>query len=186
MPAWIALPIPTPPPWCTLTHVAPAATLTRALRIGQSAIASDPSRIASVSRNGEATEPASRWSRPMTIGAFTAPLRTSSLIAGLTSQVVAIVENIRTASDVLEQPFDVRDDRCACTAQVLVRIGRAQCGRLVDRQALRDVAGQRIVRCGLVCDEIEVLAARRELGHDVRGVAEQADRQCTALGRGGA
>src|SRR5439155_1137092 len=47
MPAWIALPIPTPPPWCTLTHVAPAATLIRAFRIGQSAIASDPSRIAS-------------------------------------------------------------------------------------------------------------------------------------------
>ena len=81
MPAWIELPIPTPPPWCTLTHVAPAATLTSALRIGQSAIASEPSRIASVSRYGEATEPASRWSRPITTGAFTAPLRTSSLIA---------------------------------------------------------------------------------------------------------
>ena len=81
MPAWIELPIPTPPPWCTLTHVAPAATLTRALRIGQSAIASEPSRIASVSRYGEATEPASRWSRPITTGALTAPLRTSSFIA---------------------------------------------------------------------------------------------------------
>ena len=27
MPAWIELPIPTPPPWWTLTHVAPAAVL---------------------------------------------------------------------------------------------------------------------------------------------------------------
>ena len=60
MPAWIELPMPTPPPWCTLTHVAPAATLSRAFRIGQSAIASEPSRIASVSRYGEATEPESR------------------------------------------------------------------------------------------------------------------------------
>ena len=81
MPAWIELPIPTPPPWWTLTQVAPAATLTSAFRIGQSAIASDPSRIASVSRYGEATEPASRWSRPITTGAVTLPLATSSLIA---------------------------------------------------------------------------------------------------------
>ncbi len=50
MPAWIELPIPTPPPWWTLTHVAPAAMFSSAFRIGQSAIASEPSRIASVSR----------------------------------------------------------------------------------------------------------------------------------------
>ena len=81
MPAWIELPIPTPPPWWTLTQVAPAATLTSAFRIGQSAIASEPSRIASVSRYGEATEPASRWSRPITTGAVTSPRATSSLIA---------------------------------------------------------------------------------------------------------
>ena len=60
MPAWIELPMPTPPPWWTLTHVAPAAVLSSALRIGQSAIASEPSRIASVSRYGDATEPESR------------------------------------------------------------------------------------------------------------------------------
>ena len=52
MPAWIELPIPTPPPWWTLTQVAPAATLSSAFRIGQSAIASEPSSIASVSRYG--------------------------------------------------------------------------------------------------------------------------------------
>ena len=71
--------MPTPPPWWKLTQVAPAAVLTRALRIGQSAIASEPSRIASVSRFGVATQPASRWSRPMTIGAPTSPEATSSL-----------------------------------------------------------------------------------------------------------
>src|SRR6476620_4225445 len=60
MPAWIAFPIPTAPPWWTLTQVAPAATLTCAFRIGQSAIASEPSFIASVSRYGEATEPESK------------------------------------------------------------------------------------------------------------------------------
>ena len=79
MPAWIEYPMPTPPPWCTDTHVAPDAVLRRALRTGQSAIASEPSRIDSVSRFGEATEPESRWSRPMTMGAFTVPRATSSL-----------------------------------------------------------------------------------------------------------
>ena len=51
-----------------LTQVAPAAVFTSALRSGQSATASEPSSIASVSRFGEATDPESRWSRPMTIG----------------------------------------------------------------------------------------------------------------------
>ena len=37
-------------PFGRLTHVAPAAVFSSALRIGQSAIASEPSRIASVSR----------------------------------------------------------------------------------------------------------------------------------------
>src|SRR5260370_8357666 len=80
IPACIERPMPTPPPWCTLTHDAPLEVLRRALRIGQSAIASEPSRIASVSRYGEATEPESRWSRPITIGALTAPVRTISLM----------------------------------------------------------------------------------------------------------
>ena len=43
------------------------------VRIGQSAIASLPSFIDSVSRYGEATLPVSRSSRPMTIGALTSP-----------------------------------------------------------------------------------------------------------------
>jgi hypothetical protein len=75
----------------------------------------------------------------------------------------------------------VRDDRRARTSHVLVRIGRAQCRRFVDREPLRDVPGQRIVRGGLVGDEIEVLAARRELRNEVRRVAEQPDRQRAAV-----
>ena len=42
--------MPTPPPWWMLTHVAPLAVLTRALSSGQSAMASEPSAMASVSR----------------------------------------------------------------------------------------------------------------------------------------
>ena len=42
--------MPTPPPWWMDTHDAPEAVLTSAFRIGQSAMASEPSAIASVSR----------------------------------------------------------------------------------------------------------------------------------------
>ena len=59
----------------------PHDVLSRAFSTGQSAIASLPSRIPSVSRLGEATDPVSRWSRPITIGALTTPRRTRSLIA---------------------------------------------------------------------------------------------------------
>ena len=65
--------MPTPPPWCSETQVAPPAVLSSAFSIGQSETASLPSFIASVSRFGHATEPASRWSRPMTIGALSSP-----------------------------------------------------------------------------------------------------------------
>ena len=71
--------MPTPPPWCSDTQLAPQAVLSIALSSGQSAMASEPSFIASVSRLGDATEPVSRWSRPMTMGAFTLPFFTSQL-----------------------------------------------------------------------------------------------------------
>ena len=71
--------MPTPPPWWIDTQDAPDAVLTSALSSGQSAIASEPSSIASVSRYGEATEPESRWSRPITIGADSSPEATISL-----------------------------------------------------------------------------------------------------------
>ena len=58
-----------------------AAVLSNALSNGQSETTSLPSIMLSVSRLGEATEPLSRWSRPMTIGALTSPFRTISLNA---------------------------------------------------------------------------------------------------------
>ena len=44
------LPMPTPHPWCTATQAAPESTLCSASRTGQSAMASETSSIASVSR----------------------------------------------------------------------------------------------------------------------------------------
>ena len=66
-------------------------------------------------------------------------------------------------------------DRRARPPQVLVRIGHAQRSRLGERHPVRHVPGQRIVRRGLVGDEIEVLPTPRELGNDVGRVAEQPD-----------
>ena len=71
--------MPTPPPPWTLTQDAPFTAFVSAFKIGQSAMASEPSFMDSVSRFGLATEPQSRWSRPMTMGALTLPVRTSSL-----------------------------------------------------------------------------------------------------------
>ena len=50
IPACSEFPIPTPPPWWKLTQVAPHAVFSNALRMGQSAMASLPSFIPSVSR----------------------------------------------------------------------------------------------------------------------------------------
>ena len=49
-PAWMERPIPTPPPWWMETHVAPEDAAVSALSSGQSAIASEPSFMDSVSR----------------------------------------------------------------------------------------------------------------------------------------
>ena len=73
--------MPTPPPWCKLTQLAPPAVLSKAFKSGQSLTASVPSFMPSVSRLGLATEPVSRWSRPMTMGALSSPFLTISLKA---------------------------------------------------------------------------------------------------------
>ena len=65
------------------------AVFSSAFSSGQSQTASEPSFIASVSRLGEATEPESRWSRPITTGAFSSPLRTISLKASPSAVAVA-------------------------------------------------------------------------------------------------
>jgi hypothetical protein len=49
--------MPTPPPWCSDTQVAPLAVFSSALSSGQSDTASEPSFMASVSRFGLDTEP---------------------------------------------------------------------------------------------------------------------------------
>lgn len=50
-------PMPTPPPWCSDTHVAADAVLSSAFKSGQSDTASEPSFMLSFSRLGDAMEP---------------------------------------------------------------------------------------------------------------------------------
>ena len=105
-------------------------------------------------------------------------------LIGLPSKVVAIIENIAAGSDELEQALDVPGDRLAGTAEVRVGIARAELGGGPDREPRRDVALERIVRRRLVCDEVEVLPACGQLGHDLRCVAEQPDGQATSFSGG--
>ena len=95
--------MPTPPPWWNDTHDAPLATLSSALRIGQSAIASLPSCIASVSRNGDATLPVSRWSRPITIGARQLAARDEVVERDAESRALALAQ----PADARRQPLEL-------------------------------------------------------------------------------
>ena len=71
---------------------------------------------------------------------------------------------------------DLHRHRRARALHVGVGIRRAQLGRLLERHALRDVADQRIVRRGLIGDEIRGHAALHELGVDVGCIADDRDR----------
>ena len=102
------------PPWCTETQVAPPTALIRAFKIGQSAMASLPSR-ASVSRLGEATEPQSRWSRPMTMGALISPW-------------LQVVNNSAEAGTLaVSQPADTGRQPLELHLSPAMRIQRARC-----------------------------------------------------------
>ena len=79
-PAWIERPMPTPPPWWMLTHVAPAARVDEGVEqrpVGDRVGPVEPSPRS----RGRARRPSpeSRWSRPITIGAYSSPVRTISL-----------------------------------------------------------------------------------------------------------
>ena len=115
--------------------------LTSAFRIGQSAIASEPSFIASVSRLGDATEPQSRWSRPMTIGAFTLPVRTSSLKRSPTCRALAVAEPADARRQALERDALLRQLDPA--ARGLDRSGTASSTACVGDADVLRIARQR-------------------------------------------
>ena len=118
----------------------------------------------SVSRLGEATEPASRWSRPMTIGAFSSPDATSSLNSQPRPRPLAVAE-----------PADARRQPLEGDALLGHRDPAAQ--RLVLREELQDgpvgppdVVG--VARQGGPAEGALALAEERpdEGGHEAREV----------------
>ena len=113
---------------------------TSALRIGQSATASEPSRIDSVSRWGEATEPASRWSRPITIGAETSPEATISLKRRPAQVALAVAEPADPRRqplerDALGRQLDPAPDVLLVAEQLEDRaVGRGDVGRVARQR----------------------------------------------------
>ncbi len=65
------------------------------------------------------------------------------------------------------------DHRLRHESQVLVRVALPQRCRFLEGDLGRDVSRERVVRRGLVRDEVEPLAARHELGKHVRGIRSQ-------------
>ena len=114
--------------------------LSSAFSTGQSAIASEPSRIDSVSRFGDATEPESRWSRPITIGAFTCRDATRSLKIAPGLRAVAVAE----PADARGQPLEVHAllrQREPAHEVLVVREGLQE--RAVGRVDVLGIAGER-------------------------------------------
>ena len=102
---------------------------------------------------------------------------------GLTSQVVAIIENVAPHPDELDHGADVRDDRFGRESEVLGGIALTERRRLLERHFRRDVAGERVVRRRLIRHEVECLAARDQLREHVCRVRPEGDRQRPALVR---
>ncbi len=95
----------------------PRRVFSSAFSSGQSETASEPSFIASVSRFGLATEPESRWSRPITTGAFSSPRR-HHLVEG-EPRLVPIAE--ADPADARRQPLE--GDALARHVEPLVQVG---------------------------------------------------------------
>ena len=87
-----------------------------------------------------------------------------------------------TRSDEVEQPLDVRGDRRARTSQVLVGVTVSERSGLHVEPG-RHIPMERVMRRGLVGDEVEALAATCELRDDLSCIRDQAHGQ--RLLRGG-
>ena len=99
----------------------------------------------------------------------------------LRAQVVAVVERDGAALLQRQHRPNVVGHGGHRPRRVAGRVGASEVGRLVDRQAGRDVAVQGVVGRGLIGHGVELLAATDELGLDLGGVADRA--RSTRLGR---
>ena len=94
-----------------------------------------------------------------------------------TPKVVAVVEGLDALALETEHGPHVLADRVLDHLEVFLRVARAQVGRLIDAERRRDVAPQRVVGGGLVGDDVGLEAAAQELGVDLGGITDHADRR---------
>ena len=95
----------------------------------------------------------------------------------LRADVVAVIERHGAgASAARASPRRARPSRRWTAAMYASGSRVAQRARLVERHAVRDIAVQRIVRAGLVGEDVGHEAAADQLGQHVGAVADQADR----------
>ena len=107
-----------------------------------------------------------------------------ALVLGHLADVVAVVDGGDAALVELQHGAHVLGHRALGRVLHALGIGAAPALPLGQRPALRQVAVDRIVRRGLVRHHVGAHAAPHQLGEDVRGVAEQADRERLLLRAG--
>ena len=98
------------------------------------------------------------------------------------TEVVPIVEG--DGSAILHGPHGTHmlHSTCSGTPNVVVGIRNPQLSRLIHRQAVGDVSIQHVVGAGLIRDDVGGHAASHELGQNIRGVANKADRKRSSSG----
>ena len=107
-----------------------------------------------------------------------------ALLESERANVVAVVECDGAQLLQREHAFDVPGDRFERALAIRLRIVVAKLGGLLDVEPLRNVAAQRIVRAGLVGQQIGDDAAAREFRNHVGAIADQADGRGFALADG--
>ena len=100
------------------------------------------------------------------------------------ADVVAVVECDGAQFLQREHAFDVPGDGFKRALAIRVGIALAKFGGLLDVEPLRNVAAERIVRAGLVGEQIGDDSAAREFGNHVGAISHQADGRGFALADG--
>src|SRR5207249_3307576 len=94
--------------------------------------------------------------------------------ARLGAEAVAVVEDLGAPVEERDHRVDVSSHARARASHLFVGVVQAQLGGVLGRDSGGDVA-QRVVGRRLVGDDVDLNVASRQLGHDLGGVAEDAD-----------
>src|SRR5438132_2314690 len=90
--------------------------------------------------------------------------------------IVAVIERQRTPLLHFEHGGDVNGDRFDRPYRVCLGIGFAKLRRFVEREPARNISVQRVVRAGLVCENIRDPSAADHFGENIGTVSQQANR----------